>query len=381
MSFLEASSAERNRRLRGWVLLLVFVLAVPCGARAKDKKSHAQESLERRQKIELLGFFLKDPKDAKLPQTPIAIQLFNQGVNHFEKKEYDLALEALNDSLKYNPGNSLAYELIGDIYYYQQKLGAAKEQYKKAFELQPRDGLKNKMKKLRQEAIVEKDLSTYREQHFLIKYHGENKAYEGFELRELLRKTYGVISRDFGYYFKHKVVVLLYDEKEFQLLTQQPHWVAGLYDGKIRLPAYKRGFTEGDLRALTAHEMAHAFVAVISSRRAPVWIHEGLAEYEENKVRKISMDLFESAVKTKTLMSLDQLMMVRAIGSIKSPLMVSLFYQQSFHLVSYLIDRYGMFRIKKLLEEFGTGKNSDEAIRAVLRISTKRLEREWKETF
>ena len=45
------------------------------------------------------------------------------------------------------------------------------------------------------------------------------------------------------------------------------------------------------------------------------------------------------------------------------------------------INIYWMFNIKKMLVEFATGKNSDEAVRNVLQISVARLEKEWRDTF
>ncbi len=363
--------------LRLFAGALIFSFAQPVFA--VQEKISAEKDLEKRQRIELLGFFLKDPKDAKLPQTPLAIDLYNQGVQFYEKKEYELALSAFQDSLKYDPRNALAYELIGDIYYYQQRMPEAKKNYQEAFKLQPREGLKKKMERLRDETLVEKDLSTYREQHFIIKYRDDDKNYDGYEIREMLRGLYTEISKDFGYYFTSKVVVLLYSNEEFQKLTQLPHWASGVYDGKIRIPAYHSGMTEQAFKALTAHEMTHAFIAALSLGKAPAWINEGLAVFEEDKIKKRDTSIYKGALKSGQLLSLDALMTMNAIDQ-QNALVVGLFYEQSFQLVEYLVDRYGMFRVKQILEGFGKGKTSDEVLRDVLKISTQRLEKEWKDT-
>lgn len=362
-----------------WLLTASLLVPASFAPAAEDDKTTAQKDLEKRQRLELLGFFMKDPSKAQLPQTPLAIDLYNEGVRLYEKKEYDLALKAFQDSLQYDPRNALAYELIGDIYYFQQRMPEAKRNYQEAFKLQPRDTLKKKLERLREETIVEKDLSTYREQHFIIKYRDDDKAYDGFEVREMLRDLYGTISKDFGYYFNHKVVVLLYSRDEFRKLTELPHWASAVYDGKIRIPAYHNDMSDQEFRALTAHEMTHAFVAAMSRGRAPVWINEGLAEFEEDKFKKNNLTFFKTAARSGKLIGLDALMTMTALDQ-KDTQVVSLFYEQAFHLTSYLVDRYGMFRIKQLLEEFGKGKTSDEALRSVLRISVERLEREWKDT-
>lgn len=357
--------------------LLLFLSAVSLDA--SEENQSARKDLEKRQRLELMGFFMKDPSRAKLPQTPLGVNLYNEGVRMFEKKEYGLALEALKDSLTYDPRNSLAHEVIGDIYYFQQKMPEAKQSYQEAFKLQPRESLKKKLERLQEESLVEKDLSTYRGEHFIIKYRDDDKQYDGFEIREILRELYGVISKDFGYYFSHQVVVLLYSQEEFRKLTELPHWASGVYDGKIRIPAYQTGMSDEDFKALTAHEMTHAFVSAMSRGRAPLWINEGLAELQEDRIRKNSLSVFRKALLKNTLMGLDELMTLKSLDQ-KDPETVSLFYEQSLHLTGYLVGRYGMFRIKQLLEELGKGKNSDEALLSILRISVQRLEREWKDT-
>lgn len=370
------------KKLRGTILaLMAAVIAMPYAYGADEKKSQAAEALERRQKVEIMSFLLKDPDQAVLPQTTLAISFYNQAAGHFRKQEYELARKELQESLAHDNQNALAYELLGEIDYLEGKLAEAKANYQIAYNFQPREDLKNKIEKLAVEAPVEKKLSTYSEQHFLIKYHNEEKNIEGFQLRELLRTTYRDISKEFSYYFKRQVVVLLYDEGDFKKITATPHWVAGIYDGKIRMPINRKGFGEDDLRALTAHEVTHAFVHAMSGGMAPPWINEGLAVYMENKVKARDTIVFESAIKTKTLFPMDQLISQQATASLSDPLRIALFYEQSQQLVTYLVKHYGMFRVKQMLEEYGRGKDSDEVIRKGLQISPERLEREWKITF
>lgn len=347
---------------------------------AERKKSQAEEILERRQRAQLRSFFEGD-KNAALPEAPMAVTLYNQAVEFFQHQEYDLAREALKDALKLDSDNAFVYELMGEIDNIQGKLADAKMNYEIAYNLNPRDSIKEKLEKLGKEQKVVKNLATYNEEHFVIKYHRQQDKDRGFELRELLRNTYKKISADFGFYFNRQVVVLLYDEKDFKELSGLPHWATGVYDGKVRMPINREGYTDQDLRALTMHEVTHAFVAGMSAESAPAWINEGLAQFEENKVKPIDMIVFESAVKTNTLMPLLELMQPDATTKINDALLANLFYQQSFHLTSYLVNRYGMFLVKQMLQEYGKGKDSEQVIQEKLRISSERLEREWKATF
>jgi len=357
--------------------LIGILLSVHSAATFVNEQELSEEAVKRRQKVEIMSFFRTPTKDAKLPTTPIAVNLFNEAVNYYKNNDMELARQTLKEAITQDPKLAFAYELLGDIENLQQNLSEARENYTIAANLSPSTRLHDKLSKLKKEATVAKTHKSYAEQHFIIKYNDKEKSLEGYELRDLLRKTYRQISQSLAYYFKHKVVVILYDEADFRKITGSAHWVAGLYDGKVRLPINKEGFTELDLKALTAHEVTHAFVAFISGGRAPAWVNEGLAEYQENKVKAADTSVFDAAYKANTLFPLIQLLSHNGPMSLKESERISLFYQQSHHLVTYLVDRYGMFRVKKIIQEYGTGKNSDEVIRSVLKISLTRLEKEW----
>ncbi len=234
-----------------------------------------------------------------------------------------------------------------------------------------------KIEKIQKEHSVEKTLDTYDEEHFIIKYRQGEKGYEGYWLKNLLRDTYSLLSKDFGTYFNHRITVLFYSGTEFHDVTGQSLWVGGLYDGKIRLPAYRQGFKELDLRATATHEMTHAFVAAISGMRAPAWVHEGLAQYEQNKVQSVDTTIFHAALRAKSLMPMDRILSETLQMDKMDPLEVALFYQEVFMLVRYMIDRYQMYRMKEILVKFKEGKQAEQAIEEVLGISTGQLEKEW----
>ncbi len=344
-------------------------------AASSSSDDQGKESVERQQKIEIEKFYYA--KDGKMPMLPMAIKMYNEAVKFFEKGEYDLARQAANESLDLEARNPMALELLGEIENLQQNFAAAKEYYKKSYLLNPSPRLRKKLEKLERENAVEKDLDTFDEEHFIIKYREGEEGYEGFGLREILRESYRQISQDLGYYFNHKTVVLFYSGDQFREVTEQAHWVGGLYDGKIRLPSFRRDVTKTDLRAVVVHEMTHAFVAALSGMRAPAWLHEGLAEYEAGKVRPIDLMVFNAAVKTKTLLPLAQVLSDKVPTEKKDPLLIMLFYQESYVLVKYMVEHYQMYRIKELLGKFKDGKSAEEAIGEVLSISPKKLEQEW----
>jgi STE24 endopeptidase len=377
---------KRIRMAKGFLAGILMFLTVSCpspgfGQEKLSEKEKAREAFERRSRAEAMSYLMGRSKDPLALQAPLAIELFNEAVRLYEKKEYELARQALEDSLRHDPRNPFAFELLGDIAYLEQDLEEALHQYEAAFQIRPQQELKGKIVKTRKERGMEEEFESFEGEHFVIKYRGEESGIEGSALRELLGEAYREIGRELGYFFKHKVVVLLYDEEEFRGLSGVPHWSSGIYDGKIRLPAYQKGLSEREIEQRVRHELTHTFVAEISRGRCPVWLNEGLAEYQEARVEPPDLRVFQAAVRTNTLFPLEALLTQERALDFKDPLEVALFYVESYHFVNYLIEKYGMFSVRQLLERFAEGKDSFEAIEEVLKISPLEVEKRWKETF
>ena len=357
-----------------FVLMGSFLAATGAYAGINDD-DHGKETVERQQKIEINQFYAG--KGGNAPMAPMAIGLYNDAVKFFEKNEFDLARQALSESLSLEPRNALALELLGEIENLGQNFEKAEYYYKQSYLVSPSTRLRQKIEKIQKENRVEKDLDTDDEEHFIIKYRKGEQGYEGYWLKNLLRDAYRQISQDFGTYFNHKTAVLFYSGNEFHDVTGQSMWVGGLYDGKIRLPAYRQGFRELDLRAAAVHEMTHAFVAFLSGTRAPAWIHEGLAQYEQNKIQPVNTVVFKAAIRTNSLMPIDRLLSENLQIDKMDPMEVALFYQEVFSLVSYMVERFQMYDMKEILEKFKEGKPAEQAIEEVLGISSSQLEKEW----
>ncbi len=365
---------------RKFTLWIVFFCFLSAAALAAENNSD-DDKLVKRERLELMKYFSAPPGTAKFPSSVSSASLLNEAVEHFKKREYDLARRLLEAAIREDAQNAQAYALLGEIDYLGQKLASAKSNYEIAYALDPRPDLKKKIETILVEKKQEKQFATYDEEHFLIKYPSGHDAAEGYELRELLREAYAVISRDFACYFKDKITVLLYDQADFARLKEKPEWAQGFYDGKVRMPLSGSGFVDKELKALATHEVAHAFIAALSQGVAPAWINEGLAQVEEGHVRPVQQNIFEAAVRTDKLLPIELLMEQGRLDQIQDSLKVALIYQQGFHLTQYLVQRYGMFTVKKMLAAYGEGKSSDEVIRSILMISPRKLEEEWSSTF
>lgn len=359
-------------------LSLVVVLGLLTQPVWGENETKQQTQYERRLQMLADRYSRAPAGSVEFPKELMAVDYINEGYKLFQRNQYDLALEAAQSALKYDSQSPVAHELAGDIYYLKQNLTKANEHYREAFKWEPTLRLRQKLEKLTRETTIEKQLSTVEEEHFLIKFHGNQKDYEGYELKTMLRETYLAIARDLAHYLNHKTTVLFYDAKQFHQVGNLAHWIGGLYDGKVRLPMHPRGFGEKQLRAVMRHEVAHVFLDDLGRKRTPVWLHEGFAVYQQNKVDPISSQVLRVLKDPSQILPLTDLFNEKVFEKNKdNPVWMNLFYMQSYDLVDYIIGRYGAFYVKQLTLAFADNKNAEQAISEVLKISIAKLEKEW----
>ena len=381
----EPSGANKNLVLGSLFLLLSLVLGpwflVPYLSADEDSPTQKHEQTQYERRLKMLGdrYSHATAGTVEFPQELMAVDYINEGYKLFQKNQYDMALEAATQALQYDSKSPVAHELAGDILYLKQDLAGANEHYLTAFSLEPVARLKDKLLKLSKETVTEKDLNTVEEVHFLIKYDRNQSEYEGFELRTLLNETYLGVARDLGHYLNHKTTVLFYDPKQFHQVGDLPHWVGGLFDGKVRLPVNPRQLGEKQLRAVTRHEVAHVFIDDISHKRAPIWLHEGFAVFQENKVMPVSAHALRVLADPKKLIPFADLFNPATFEKHKDDqAWMQLFYMESYDFVDSIIGRYGIFYIKQLALAFGEDKNVEQAIQDVFKASMDKMEKEWK---
>src|SRR5205085_9493054 len=102
-------------------------------------------------------------------------------------------------------------------------------------------------------------------------------------MSEYLEDTYRQLSARFDLYPNTPLVVVLYPQSEYYDVTDAPSWSGGVNDGKIRLPVKGLTSLSNELKSVLTHELTHSFVNIKTSKNCPVWLQEGLAQYEEGK--------------------------------------------------------------------------------------------------
>jgi Flp pilus assembly protein TadD len=308
----------------------------------------------------------------------LSVAMTYEGKALYDRRDRGTAFHKLGEALQYDPQNSSALMLLGEICYEQQQLGWALYYLREAFRLDPEGfaGLEERIKKLEQEAGVEGEFKRLGSGVFEIRYDGDLEDFDVSSLRGLLRDAYYGVGGKFNYYPRRTIVVLVYSPEDFARIRSVPEWVAGLYDGKIRVPANKAMEDEATKR-LIRHEYTHAVVGDLSRDRCAVWLNEGLAKYMEYYDSRNGMPtpLLKRRFQAGTLLSFAELEgeFVKIEGREK----VQLAYEQSYSLAAYIIDRYGMWKIQRMLARYAQGEDTTSVLANEFYRTPERFEQDW----
>lgn len=306
-----------------------------------------------------------------------AIELYKQRSNRnftgYMHRQPKLLAER---ALAYDRDRADAHLFIGDIEYENQKLRAAKKAWLAAKKLDPSlPGIDKRLARVEREASVEKQFSKSSNSFFDIRYQHKNiDEQTAAGLRLAMTTARDQVGRDFAYRPKHKLNVLVYSSAEFSNLKLGPHWAGGLYDGKIRLPLDGKQNLKYAVATLF-HEYTHAVIHDLARGNCPRWLNEGLSEIQGFKIQQESQALLKNAAKFNRLIPLEQLDLA---FSSRDTTVVTLGYQQSHSLASYMVAELGYKRVKRLLEELGQEAPLEVALRKTCSLSIAELDTKWR---
>ena len=303
------------------------------------------------------------------------------------------AVKTLNEMVKIAPNDLRVYDLLGSLYYKQDQLPEAIFAWKKILEKEPDNArIKSLLEKAQQEQKTHTTFTHESTRHFTIKFEGaENRGLYKFVL-DTLEEAYGEVGRALLFYPTEEIIVFLYTGQQFFDVTRAPAWSGGVFDGKIRIPA--KGFETqlAPLRKTLFHEYVHAVIHQMTDQgvskngekmnaSVPVWLHEGVAQYfEPSRNKNEESLLLKALVKQKGKEGVIPLSQLQgSFMGINDPIVVQVAYSESLSAIQFLVGRFGLWRLKMLIEDLAVKKNIDEAMRSALLTSYGEFESRWLE--
>jgi len=305
---------------------------------------------------------------------------FNLAAIHFILKDDWNAERYFNEVVRINPRNAEALYYMGDISWRKEELEEAQAYWQRAYQIHPDPEIKGRLESVGKERKAAEAFEKNASPHFLIRYDG-GAADPGLvqEMSEFLEETYQELSNRFETYPSDPFIVVLYPRETFFDVTDMPAWSGGANDGKIKLPVKGLTSISEQMKSVLTHELTHSFVRFKTSDNYPVWLQEGLAQYQEGK--RLGMD--QSAV-LSSLIQRNQLPPIeRLSGSFlgASSQVAGVLYVYSLAFTEYLLDQHPSYQMNELLAELGKGIDFVEAFESVYQTPVAEIERQWRSEF
>ena len=298
---------------------------------------------------------------------------YSKAIAAYQDRRLDEAFSFAKEAIREEPEHVEAYLLLGELYYLQQELEKAKESWERALKLAPsRQDIQDRLGKLGREVSLEKSLSRSDTAPFVVRFAEGQMDLDVSALRQFLRDAYREVGQQFQFFPDHPITVILYPTSSFEQVKGLSHPVAGMYDGKIRLPMQSGSKTDESLERILWHEYTHAIVHDLTKGRCPIWFNEGIATLQETRVRPIDPRAIRETLQKRPLIPWEKLWQEDySQGELEFR------YVQGYLVAQYLIQRWGWLEMVGLLKRLGQGYPMADALRAEYREDPGILEKEW----
>jgi hypothetical protein len=187
------------------------------------------------------------------------------------------------------------------------------------------------------------------------------------------------LTTDTGAYLKEAIRIYIYanttDLKGSMIFPQE--WTGGVAFTEYSCIAI--GISPSNLawgKRAVAHELTHLVTHQMTFNpynNLPTWLEEGIAMYNEGPMQSQFSSQLNSAISSKSLISLQTLSSPFSTDSQKSYLS----YAESDSVVDFLINTYGKDKMFQLLDTFRQGSTYDGALKKVYGLDTKGLNAKW----
>lgn len=290
------------------------------------------------------------------------------------------AIFRLEEAIELDPKNLDAHELLGDAYYKDNDLAAARVQWEWVLDTVPgRPGLSAKFEKAKREENAEQGFRRSDSRHFNLSFPQGAPPSSLGNLLDHLERAYLDIGRKLGGAFPPTPIqVIVYNSEDFMGVTQQGEYVGGIYDGKIRIPLMdqqKNVLDDQELKRRLFHEYTHVVVRFLALDNVPGWLNEGLAEtFSRGEPDTQRLELLREAYKQRKLFKLADLEDMQLKQRSLDELQIA--YCQSHAIVQHLWSRFGQAPLRAMFSSLAEGKSPEEALKSSYRYSYDTLETE-----
>ncbi len=230
--------------------------------------------------------------------------------------------------------------------------------------------------------------------HFLLKYQDHDEAWARHVL-DLAEAAYAQVTTDLGVTEPLSQEIKVYNDGELfrsSIFLSMPDWASGWTEPGEAIKLRLREDSDHTLQRVIAHELTHQVLFAQGLSSTPAggteggWLHEGVANFEAGRVLPLGnhwmagkyLPIVQEAVRRHNEFPLDDFPTWENIAQDQ----VELFYAQSWSVISYIVERYGLPGLRRFIatsvESQPTGDTAAN-LRAALDVDLESFQAGWRE--
>lgn len=288
---------------------------------------------------------------------------------HLKGRDAGRAQGVLEQATQRFPDDADVLYLLAEVQERQGRTREAGDSLRRLLARHPGHGRgRTLLASIEREQKVEGSYWSQESRHFLVRYEGALGLDVGRSVVDYLEDAYDSIGRDLGFFPADRIQVGIYQEEVLgEVIGVPAHFIRGAFDGrKIRLNIRQTVAYSNDLSRLVRHEYTHAIIHEMSRGRAPVWVHEGLAQVMEP--RSAPRGLVSVPRQYLTLGGIERL------ARTMEPAAFTAGYALTHVAVEHLVERGGMSRVRDFLGRLGQGDSVEQALQQVFGFGAEEVE-------
>jgi len=211
-----------------------------------------------------------------------------------------------------------------------------------------------------------------------INFHLKHPSLDIENIFRTVKRTQKILHSTFDYHLE-KIDIDIYDSKEEmrqdgRSRSRYASWIAGIYDGKIRVISEKDDDEPEALYIILTHEIIHLAIDEMSRGSCPYWLDEGLAVYLSQELPDKYYEKVVNAVKKDSFLPFETLEYPLPTDTEEN--IRQLAYAQCSSLVGYIIETYKWDTIQTIISQ--SVRRPVKAILADKSLNYYLLEQTWK---
>lgn len=306
------------------------------------------------------------------PQLKITPEFYMKaGFSAINAMQYNSAAEYFDKAINMEPGNFHAYFGAGMSYYELKSYEEANERLETALELAKpyeKKYVEALLSKIKEFLASTENSDTDEDQRFVVHFAGNSKDDLGDITFDILDDIYFQVTDSLNFHPDVKINIVFFLTEDYYKMGKD--WSAASAQGIQIMVPLKSGYKSQEyVKGLLAHEFTHTIIHLKSKNKCPLWLNEGLAQYQEFTASYGSPDQirpdFERVMNDEFINGEGYLSLNKAQAMISTSQdhgNVSRGYIASYMATRCLADLYGENSFDEILSKLGEGKSFNEAM-------------------